>query len=381
MSPSDVVIFVEDPGAANYIAALPAALAAQGWRCLVLAAGQAQEVLRAHGVEATPLPQDSSAAALLTDTAPRLLLVGTSENPHTFSFALTTQARLHGIETIGVVDLHTNAESRFRGSSEAALTYAPDWLLVPDRWTQEAYARLGYPAHRLVLCGHPHYDRVRAIGAQLAHEDPHELRRQVVPGVSATRAVVVFLAETSSGLRPQQYQRSAAYTLSGRGRRTERTAVVLEEFLDAVALLHPAPYLVLRLHPKNTRQELRAYVPAFDAVSQGGLPYELVYVADLVVGMTTSLLLEASLLGRQTLSIVPRREEQYWLPGLQDGAIPCVTTRQALRQALRQWHRPGRARAALPPAVGGGNDNALDKVMHFLQQRLQALLATRPHAA
>lgn len=72
----------------------------------------------------------------------------------------------------------------------------------------------------------------------------------------------------------------------------------------------------------------------FDFISSGGSPLELIYAADLVVGLTSMLLLEAALLGKPTLSIVPRRGEMDFLPTIRMGITPCVTTREQLSSAL-----------------------------------------------
>lgn len=330
----DVLIFVEDPGAANYVAGLPAALAQKGWRTRMLAGGLAYEHLRQQGVTVESVPHPATAEKILASTAPRLLLVGTSSNLDTLGLKLVTAVRSMGIESIGVVDGLANADYRFRGRSDNPLAYAPDWLLLPDEWTKEAYVALGYPAERAVACGHPHYDYVRRMAAQLAREDRIALRQRLLPGVSNDQKVIVFAAETSTSPKPQQCQRSAEYTLVGRGKSTGRTDIVLEEFLDATPLVNPRPYLVLRLHPKNTLDEFTAYLDEFDLVSRGGSPLELIYVADLVVGMTTMLLMEAALLGRPTLAIVPRMVEKTWLPTIGAGVTTCATRSMEVREQL-----------------------------------------------
>src|SRR5436309_2738893 len=75
-------------------------------------------------------------------------------------------------------------------------------------------------------------------------------------------------AELSTGLDPTEYQRSAQYSLDGWGTSTGRTEIVLEEFLDAVAMQDHRPFCVLRLHPKNDISQFTAYLPEFDQVSQ-----------------------------------------------------------------------------------------------------------------
>ena len=80
----------------------------------------------------------------------------------------------------------------------------------------------------------------------------------------------VFAAEISTGMIPALYARSEDYSLHGSGRYHGRTEVVIEEFIQAAAVMQPRPYTILRLHPKNTREELAPFLDAFDDISQGG---------------------------------------------------------------------------------------------------------------
>lgn len=330
---TDVLIFAEDPGAANYVAQLPSALAEGGWHTRLLAEGLATDCLHQRGIW-PEVVQHRAADRILALIRPRLLIVGTSENPDTLGLALVAEARSAGIESIGVIDALSNADSRFRGRGNNPLAYAPDWLLVPDEWTKKAFVLLGYPAERGVVCDHPHYDYVRATRARLAREDRNALKQRLLPGVLDGRKVVVFATEGSVRVKPQSHQHLAEYTLTGRRTATGRTEIVLEEFLDAIQPMNPRPYRVLRLHPKDTPEDYTAYLGEFDLVSNGGSPLELIYVADLVVGLTSMLLIEAALLGKLTLAVVPRTVEMEFLLTIRMGITPCVTTREQLKFTL-----------------------------------------------
>jgi predicted glycosyltransferase len=139
----------------------------------------------------------------------------------------------------------------------------------------------------------------------------------------------MFAAE--HGGDDSRQRRSAEYTLHGRGSSDRRADIVLEEVLDAAALLEPRPYVVLRLHPKNSREEFARYLNEVDLVSEGGDPIELIWASDLVVGLSSILLMEAAVAGRPTLSVVPREAERVWSPSVMEELTPCVTTRKALR--------------------------------------------------
>lgn len=331
---TDVLVFVEDPGAANYAMHLPEGLAKTGITTRMFADGHAKTYLAERGMPAEPVPEGKGAVDILGSVRPRLLMTGTSENTASMGLELIARSRDAGIVSIGLIDAPGNALYRFRGTTDESTAYAPDWLLVPDDATLRQYAAAGFRQDRIVPCGHPHYDHIRETGKRLAGMDRQTLRSGCVPDVPSGRRIVTFVSEISGGLNAEQFQLSPDHTLFGVSGKRGRTEIVIEEFLRAVDSLSERPYLVLRLHPKNTTAELEDYLGSFDHVSMGGSPIDLVYVSDLVVGMTSMLLMEAAILGVPTLSIVPRESEKASLPTIESGITPCVTTRDPLAGSL-----------------------------------------------
>ena len=325
----EILIFVEDPGAANYVADLPEQLTGQGLSTRLLSAASATDYLAQRGIQSESLSSAPSLFPFSFSLAP-LLIVGTSENLDTFGLELIDRCREAGGVSVGVVDAFANAAYRFRGRTTNPLAHAPDWLLVPDVWTRDAFIALNFLTDHIVICGHPHYDAVRTEEKRMEGIGRIALRQKWLPDAEANRPIVVFVAEISDGMERAQFQRSPDYTLHGRGGNDGRTEIVIEELLDATAQMQPRPYLVLRLHPKNTPKEFARYANCFDLISGGGSPLELVYSADAVVGMTSMLLLEAALLQRPTLAVLPRAVERDWLPTLRSSLTPCATTRAEL---------------------------------------------------
>ena len=160
------------------------------------------------------------------------------------------------------------------------------------------------------------------------------LRQRLFHVMPPDRIVILFAAEISSGLDAKQFERSDEYSLTGEGHRSGRTEIVIEEFLRAAAPRRSALYLVLRLHPKQSPQDLAPYLAKFDSVSQAEAPLECLFAADAVVGMTSMLMVEAALLLRPTLAIIPRRVEMDWLPTIAAGVTAVATTRPAIADEL-----------------------------------------------
>lgn len=328
----DYLIFVEDPGAANGIVGLPAALRSRNLNFALVVAGHAIKYLDALDVAYDPVAPDQTADSLLSHYSPRGILTGTSENLDSLGLELNSAARNARIPCASFVDSPYNAEYRFRGHGESPLAYAPDWILAADEETRIQFQKMGFAPERLHVCGHPYFDRIRDTAEQLAAEGRSNVRRRTIPGAPGDRPAWTFISEISDGFGAERYQRGKGYTLHGRGGSDNRTDIVLEEVLDALVAIIPRPYMVLRLHPKNQVEEFSAYADEIDHISDKGMPAELVFASDLVIGMTSFLLTEAVVMGRPTISVVPDPEGAGWRPD--DRLIPVVHTRGDLRRLL-----------------------------------------------
>jgi hypothetical protein len=345
---TDVLMFIEDPGVANFMVPVIPALQKLGLSVALRVAGAAVEYI-GQSSAVRGWPPEGDARAVLEAVAPRLVFTGTSENRNSLGLALISEGRARGLPTVAAVDAPSNATERFRGFSGAPLAFAPDHILVPDDNTAGALGALAR-AVGVTICGHPHYDSVLERLSELQREGRDHVRARAIKG-RPQAPVIVFAAEISTGMVPALYQRSDDYSLHGSGRHHGRTEVVIEEFIEAVAGLTPRPHTVLRLHPKNTREELAHLLDGFDEVSQGGPGIDIVFAADAVCGMTSVLLAEAALAGRPVLAIIPRTEERVWLPQLIQRDITVAETRPALHDGLI---RILKGEGVLPLNVHGG---------------------------
>lgn len=357
----DVLIVVEDPGAANFILELPGALAHAGVSSRILACGRAGQYLKDRHVAADPFPASMHVGEFFHAHAFKLLLAGTSQNPDSPVLALIDECMRRGVAAIGFVDMAADAHLRFNGRTRNPLQHAPESIIVADRATHRAFVDLGFPADRIHVSGHPAYDRVRRRAAELGKGSLSALRTRLLGRDPAPRPVWMFAAE--HGEDDPRQKRSSEYTLHGRGGSDRRTDIVLEEVLDAAASLEPRPYVALRLHPKNTREEFARYMSEVDMVSQGGDPIELIWTSDLVLGMSSILLMEAAVAGRPTLSVVPRECERSWSPSVIEGLTRMVFTREQLKSAVF-------AASSLSNSISS-NPDPVSKIVEFIQSRLR----------
>lgn len=337
-------IYVEDPGAANFVAEFPSWLSGTGWRAHLYASGKAKSYLAARRTETLSPPdfgRDATSEFLRSKQA-AAILVGTSENTHTAAFDWIEAARTLKIPSIGAVDASMNASSRFRGTTDRPLAHAPEYLLVPDQNTANEFESLGFDLKRILVFGHPHYGYVVRESDRLEAASKDRT-------ASDSRKHVLFIAEQIGGLNPGQFMRSHDYTLLGRGRAMDRSEIVLEETLDALKPYRDQVHFKVRRHPQSAPTELANYSSEVDEFSKEPRSLDDIMKADLVVGMTSMALVEACLSGRATLSIVPRFAERDWLPTTALGLTRVATTRDEIREAFSGWLagtlRPDKLRA------------------------------------
>ena len=343
MSDVDVLAFVEDPGAANLVLDLDAALAKHNLSLELWADGTARDYLSARNVEF--LEVTGRLQRLNSDTA-RLLAIGTSETPEGSTFTLLAKARQLGVPTVGLIDSPANATERFRGTSNNSLKHLPDWLIVTDQTTALAFTNLNVSKNRIKLAANPALLRARLRGTKLAQGDRAGQRKRLFG--KDTSPVIVFLSERSDGLNSADFSRTPDYTLVGRGTSNARTDIVFEALLDATATLAPTPRIVVCLHPKELLNKNAAAYNGSHHISTSSDPLELCETADLVVGMTTTLLSETHQMGQRVLSIVPRPEERKWLADLATDTIPCVWQTDAIAPTLERLLST-ESRQPLPP--------------------------------
>lgn len=354
---TDILIFVEDTGAAQMVLGLSSAK--------IIATGNALDVLKYHDLPHEALTPNAQAVEILQRYKPRLVAVGTGENRKSFGLDLIAAARAANIPTVGLVDSVVSAAQRFQGTTNNPKAYLPDWLIVPDSATKAAYVSLGVAADRITIIGYVQVDIVREASEKLRQQGRAVVRAKLFPQ-AGNRPILIFIAETLGGIEPTEYQQSTDYTLWGRGKTHDRTRIVLEEVLDVLSEIKPRPYVVLRLHPKNTPEEFTAYANEVDQMSQKEPSISVVFASDFIVGMTSTLMFEAAILGRPTLSIIPRESEKSWLPSVVAGVTRQVTTREQIKSELASLLALGSQEISLPTVWEPGARVCLTESLNLL---------------
>jgi hypothetical protein len=330
----DVLLFVEDPSAANYASLLMPTLRDAGLASELLASGVAKSWLTEKGVNFSAVASDADASAILQDFRPKCVLIGTASNPRSLGLRMLCEARrIPNTISIGFVDALMASSNRFRGESTNPLEYAPQKLLVPDKRTRQEFISLGYPSASIFICGHPQYDVAIETGKRWRSQGYRaHLREKLFPGLEKKRKVLVFVSEGAP--RYRRPSREPKYSFSGRGKDVGRTKLILEEILDACKTIPEKPYFVFRAHPTETIGSYVDYASEIDLFSADAAPLELVFGSDVIIGMTSMLLYESHLMGKATAAVLPSDGDDQLLACVRDESVPVIRNRTELKVVL-----------------------------------------------
>lgn len=307
------LLFVEDPGAISLFIPIIEKFKKLDVSYKLFVDGYAVDYFKNFNdfrVEYTRLDQDNFKK--LTWSNIQTVIVGTSENKNSLAFLLIKSAKEKKVCSIGMIDSHTNSSYRFKSDSNDPLKYKPNYLILPNEIAFLNFHDLGIKKSSMFVVGHPFSNQKKLT------TNRHRLVRKILPKDALNKTIIIFVSELSTGLNSKDFIKSDEYKLQGRGSSKFRTNIVIEEFLDSITRLSKKNSLnifkVLRKHPKEDEDFLSEYSKEFDFISNGGNPEELVYIADLVIGMSSALLSQSIYQGTPTLSIIPSIKEIDWLP-------------------------------------------------------------------
>ena len=327
MNKKKFFIFVEDPGSLNMVIDLPRFFKRLNIPFDFVANNYASDLLKLKKIDHISFKNIDDAKLFLQSKEYHIFLIGTSENKKSLGLDLIRLGNSRKIKTVGLVDMLINSSYRFRGESNNSLEFKPNFLIVTDDDTKTAFNKLGFEKNNIFVCKHPQIDRVKGLKSILSKR---------FPKCEKKKKRWLFISENIDFLNPSESMRTNDYSFKGRGKSNWRTAIILEELIDALKNYCPETKLEVRLHPKNEIEQfdLWKHEITFDKIND---PLESVWKADFIFGMSSNLLVEAILLDKNVLSILPRLKEKEWLYELKTDIIPTVFNRLDLDKKIKYF--------------------------------------------
>ncbi len=356
-----VLLSAHDPGAANFLAPVAKKLSEQVKLTIVLSP-LAQSVFDRYGLKGL-CAQDQSALGWLEQVKPDYVVTGTSEGIDTLDRQLVLEAKLKAIPVMSVVDFWSQYAKRFSDAEGTQLAYLPDTVCVVDEQMRAALSEIGISDSQIAITGHPHLEQLPQRFGQTPGKRA-ELFEKL--GFDRHFPLICFVSETFG------WNVQSDYRFHSNSGYQERTLLLLENCLQAVADIADESGMLLqvvnKLHPKNKMQEFFAFESAYPLVHAQDIdPYQLIQAADVVVGMTSMLLLEAACLGTETLSLVPREAEEKMIPNAKDN-WRVVRSSKELKEELKRVLNTQSTEQSLRKDLPEAHLGATDRVIHHIMQ-------------
>jgi hypothetical protein len=360
-----LAFMARDAGAAAALTPVAVRLLGEGATLSVVGFGRAATVFATGGLPVLGFPDPPSPEQIrrfFEFERPQALISGTSMKPAEDG-EWWRAARAAGVPSLALLDHWSNLRERF--SDHSPLDRLPDLVGVMDAAAHETLIQAGLPPDRLRITGQPYFDSLAHSGVT----DQRANARQEL-GVSEDEILLVFASE------PQARYYGSGPADPGWLGYTERDA--LDALLSAAPGVIGQGAILIKLHPleppgafwelacartgENVRTRVLSRYPSSSVIA----------AADVVVGMTSIILLEAATVGVPSISVRPGGGRNSFI-ALHGDYVQDITDAAELPAALQDAltrARPGRQ--TLTPEFG---QNSIERVMRVLDEQLAVRVA------
>lgn len=352
-----VLAAAQDPGGARALGPVIRALhAAHARQVAVVSRGYATGVFASDGIASDIVGSDDALDAAVR--AARVVVTGTASSrpgdPMPLDQAAWIAARAAGVRSLAVLDSWQNHPERFSAPGSTAFDILPDRIAVMDDETAVELRQEGVPPDRIVVTGQPYLDQyAQAAAACTCRRD-------------GSAPVVLYVADPAGERHIPDYH--PGYRLQAPGDHTRNT-VVVHYLAEMLARLAPGATVIVRPHPKSEPDEFVRFErhPGPIAIRVDGTPSpaDAIAGADIVVGLMALTLVEAYLVGRRVISVVPQAAEEGQLILNRRGLIQPVRSVAELEAALAASLREA-PRGAAPHGLTDGR--ATERVVALIRQ-------------
>lgn len=299
-----VLAFAREAGGVSAISPVCKAMMNEGWNLLILSKDHGFDFFNDKSIPCTdfPLFDQDILRALVYDkfgTLPDLIFTSATSLP-TLDMTekyLWRWGKENGIKTSGLVDQWQNYAFRFSGPTERErLAYLPDYIFVMDELARDEMIKEGIPMEHIIITGQPALDKVFEEVKSLSMKKK-EIRHKL--GIPYDFTVVTFVAEAlkKDFADALGYDEQSTIEFAGD---TLNNIVTKQNSLNI--------FLLIRLHPENTYNEFEWTLSKWDLLKKKIVkkelsPYETLAISDIIIGMSSIMLIESIIACKPTIII------------------------------------------------------------------------------
>ncbi|MGI9426386.1 MAG: hypothetical protein ACR2PA_24620 [Hyphomicrobiaceae bacterium] len=316
-----LLVYSRDPGGTDALTALLLALDnARRHACLerwyvaqrdhglwALAKLPGLEKMRTAGIDVRHWPEACEPGRLLASRQTSAVLTSTSDIDDDTDVLLWQAARARGIPSAAALDSDLNLSVRFASRSGALVL--PDVIACTTaKMADRVSASLGIPAERCPVVGDLHHDRMLEQSKTITQAQIASVRRQW--SARTSDRVALFCSECGEEMR-----------LAGRANDTKEHDAIAQ-VIGLISSGEPLgdmqiSRLVIRPHPRDREGKYDRYTVASSSLVRvdSRTPAAIALAsADLVVGIKSAMLDQASLFAKPVYAWRPNQLERYSCP-------------------------------------------------------------------
>ena len=256
---------------------------------------------------------------------PDLLLTATSMHEWAFEKKFIYQAQKLGIPSLSVMDFWSNYCMRFDNTA-GNLEFLPTKIAVMDEFCKEEMLSEGFPEDCLVVTGQPAFEKLEQKSSGRLSIDKGKIRSS--QGLRARDFFLVFYSQ------PMRKYFSGTPDYPGFDEYTvlQDLIFILENIRSNI---NKPLFLGIIPHPTQKVEDFKQYLGKGSLVIDPlEASNELMFSADLVLGMTSSRLMEALIAGCPVLSLQPDCRKIFKYPQTSNGSVPVLTDREVISETI-----------------------------------------------
>ena len=316
MKTKKIIFFVEDPGSSNFVLDLNSSLKKMRINSSVYASGFSKMYLKNFN---QPFIDYDLKKQIIYNCD--LLIVGTSENTNSPIKQILKEAKKKKIKTGIIIDAPNSLSERLKVISTNIKKIDVDFFFTADKETKKKLSK-NFNKRKIINVLNPKFEWIK---------------KQKIKKIKNKKKQIIFLSELSQGLNEDSFLKNKSYKLEGFSNSIYRTEIVFEELIMCLKDYRDNFSLILRLHPKEKKIDYKKYLSSINMIHANNNPIKTLVSSDLVVGLTTNMLCEATLLNIPVLSITPRKNEFKWINSDFRNNIKHVYQRQNIKAYLKKF--------------------------------------------
>jgi len=218
-----------------------------------------------------------------------LYVTGTSPTSD-FEYKIWKYAAERKVKSICLLDSSKYAIDRFR---KGGVTFYPDIICVTDDQVKDIVLSVGVEANRVIVAGSPYFDRIGTL--KISEIEKHRIKDEMN---ASTKKIITFCTEYIA--QKGEKDRYGYDELS-----------VLDDLAQYISCRGADKFrLAVRVHPNDSKEIYKQYLKSvtdgieWDIISEDN-DRRLFQISDVVIGMTSLILVEAVILGIPAISYQP----------------------------------------------------------------------------